>query len=175
VPCIFAILAHLTLIYIDLQGGLFPMPCVALNCTPSCNPKVKLWPSRGLRADTRSQWRHRVIYCPFPATTHPGTGFGVCLHYHSLTFIFPCRIRSIPRPHPLRHLLVFRGLSSSPPIFWQLPLRSSRFPIAAGLLACLRLALRHPIQTEFFTGESNSGFNIWYQSHNFGERCCPFQ
>jgi hypothetical protein len=46
------------------------------------------------------------------------------------SFLLPCRIRSTPRSHPLRHpLLVFRVLSSSPPVILQL--RSSRFLLAA--------------------------------------------
>ena len=131
------------------------LPRVAINGTPSCHRKVNHWPSRGLRTDTRSQRRHRIISPSHPPSLHQ-TGsrlireraFRVCLRSHSPTApsLRPCRIPSIPLPHPQFHP---RPLLTSPPIISRLPFHWSQFALSYGLLAYPQLSLRLGLRLSF--------------------------
>ena len=131
------------------------LPCVAINGTPSCNRKVKLRPSRGLRTDRRSQRRRRIISPSHPPSLHQ-TGSRlirerasrVCLRSHSPTApsLRPCRIHSIPLPHPRVHP---RPLLTPPPIISRLPFHWNQFALSDGLLTCPQLTLRLRIRPSF--------------------------
>ena len=133
------------------------LPCVAINGTPSCSRTVKLRPSRGLRTDRRSQRRHRIISPVQPPSLHrtgsrliqPGERASrVCLRSHSPTApsLRPCRIHSIPPPHPRVRP---RPLLTSPPIIFRLPLHWSQFALSDGLLAFPQLSLRLGLRLSF--------------------------
>ena len=159
------------------------LPRVAISGTPSCHRKVNHWPSRGLRTDTRSQRRRRIISPSQPPSLHrtgsrlirPGERASrVCLRSHSPTApsLRPCRIHSILPPHPRVHP---RPLLTSPPIISRLPFHWNQFALSYGLIAYPQLSLRLGLRLNFLqvnqTGASRQRISIegWhhYQLSDF--------
>ena len=126
------------------------LPCVTISGTPSCNRKVKLRPSRGLRTDRRSQRRRRTV-SPSQPPFLQRTGsriIRVRLRSHSPTApsLRPCRIHSIPPPHLRVHPC---PLLTSPPIISRLPFHWNQFALSDGLLAYPQLSLRLGLRLSF--------------------------